>query len=157
MRSIVVLACATVLAGCSKADDRTVGEATLRDSMETEAPAATISLSDVAGKWKIHSTDADGGNPVDAELLATADTSGWTLKGPRGKFIPVRVVAVAGDSIITEAGPYESFILKGVQVRTRNVSRLQDGKLVGTLEAHFARDGRDSVSQRVSEGTRVPQ
>ena len=157
MRPIVVLSCAAVLAGCSKADDRTVGEATLRDTMETAAPVSAISLSDVAGKWKIHSTDADGGNPVDAELLATADTSGWTLKGPRGKSIPVRVVAVAGDSIITEAGPYESFILKGVQVRTRNVSRLQDGKLVGTIEAHFARGGRDSVSHRVSEGTRVPQ
>jgi hypothetical protein len=63
---------------------------------------------------------------------------------------------VAGDSLVTEAGPYESFILKGVQVRTRTVNRLQNGKLVGTLEAHYARGGRDSVALRTSEGTRVP-
>ena len=157
MRAIVVFSCAAILAACSKADDRTVGEATLRDTMETEAPAATLSLSDVAGKWKVRTTDEAGGNPVDAELFATADTSGWTFTGPKGKPIPLRVVAIAGDSFVTEAGPYESFIRKGVQVSTRTVNRLQDGKLVGTMEARYRVGGRDSVSIRRSEGTRVPQ
>jgi hypothetical protein len=78
------------------------------------------------------------------------------LTGPKRKPIPVRVIAVAGDSIVTEAGPYESFLRKGVQVRTRAVSRLQDGKLVGTIEARFAMGGRDSVAHRLSEGTRAP-
>jgi len=102
----------------------------------TPAASATISLAD-AGKWKIRSTDEAGGNVVEVELLAMADTSGWTLTGPNRKPIPVRVSAVAGDSIVTEAGPYESFLRKGVQVRTRSVNRLQNGKLVGTIEARF--------------------
>jgi hypothetical protein len=89
-------------------------------------------------------------------MVATADTSGWTMTGPKGKPVPVRVVAVAGDSIVTEAGPFESFIRKGVQVTTRTVSRLQDGKLVGTIEAHYATKSGDSVSTRRSEGTRAP-
>ena len=122
----------------------------------TPTAAATISLADVAGKWKVRATDEAGGNVVETELVATADTSGWTLTGPKRKPIPVRVVAVGGDSIVTEAGPYESFILKGVQVRTRTVNRLQGGKLVGTTEARYATKGGDSVAQRPMEGTREP-
>jgi hypothetical protein len=158
MRTFAFLCCAAVLAGCTKSQDRAVEEGAARDTSTAVAtPAtATISLADVAGKWKIRSTDEAGGNVVETELLATADTSGWTLTGPKRKPIPVRVIAVAGDSIVTEAGPYESFLRKGVQVRTRAVSRLQDGKLVGTIEARFAMGGRDSVAHRLSEGTRAP-
>jgi hypothetical protein len=159
MRLIAFLCCAAVLTGCTKPQDRAVEEGTARDTgvaAETPAAAATISLNDVAGKWKVRSTDEAGKNPVEVELLATADTSGWTITGPNRKPIPVRVIAVAGDSIVTEAGPYESFMRKGVQVRTRSVSRLKDGKLVGTIEARFAMAGGDSVAHRVSEGTRAP-
>ena len=42
-----------------------------------------------------------------------------------------------GDSIITDAGPYESVLRKGVQVNTRVVSRLRGDKLVGTTTAHY--------------------
>ena len=100
--------------------------------------------------------DEAGGNVVESELTATADTSGWTLTRPDRKTVPVRVVAVGGDSIITEAGPYESALRKGVQVRARMVLRLQEGKLVGTTEARYARSGGDSVAHRSTEGTRVP-
>jgi len=122
----------------------------------TPAASPAISLADVAGKWKVRSTDEAGGNAVETELKATADTSGWTLTGPNRKPIPVHVIAVAGDSIITEAGPFESFIRKGVKVTTRAVYRLQGGKLVGTTEARYALQGRDSVAHRPTEGTRVP-
>jgi hypothetical protein len=115
-----------------------------------------MSLSDLAGKWKVRSTDEAGGTPVEVELVATDDTSGWTMTGSNGKPVPVRVVAVAGDSIVTEAGPYESFVRKGVQVSTRIVNRLQGGKLVGTIEARYTTKGGDSVVKRLSEGTRVP-
>ena len=92
----------------------------------------------------------------EAELLATADTSGWTLTFPKRKPIPVRVVAVAGDSVVTEAGPYPSTTVKGAQIRTRAVNRLQDGKLIATLEARYTMAGRDSVLHLRVEGTREP-
>jgi hypothetical protein len=157
MRPLAVLACAAVLAGCTKAEDRSVGAGTTTDTMKAgeSAAAATISLSDVAGTWKVRSTDAGGANPIETELRAMADTSGWTMIGPNRKPIPVRVLTVAGDSFVTEAGPYESFVRKGVQVRTHSVYRLQGDKLVGTTEATYKVGGRDSVSQRQNEGTRV--
>jgi len=99
--------------------------------------------------------EADG-TVVESELTATADTSGWTVTFPNQKPIPVRVIAVAGDSIVTKAGPYESVLRKGVQVTSRAVRRLQDGKLVGTSVSRYATSGPDSVARYRMEGTRVP-
>ena len=159
MRRFAFFCCAAVLAGCTKSEDRAAEEGIAGDTAAapaTPSASTTISLADVAGKWKVRSTDEAGGNVVEVELVATADTSGWTITSPGRKPIPVRVTAVAGDSIVTESGPFESFIRKGVQVRTRTVNRLQDGKLVGTIEARYATKSGDSVAHRPSEGTRAP-
>ncbi len=154
MLRFAFLCCAAVLVGCTKSEDRAADDQT---AMDTAAGAsATISLADVAGTWKVRSTDEAGGTVVETELVATADTAGWTMTAPNRKPVPMRVVAVAGDSIVTEAGPFESFILKGVQVTTRTVNRLQDGKLVGTIEARYATKAGDSVARRPTEATRAP-
>jgi hypothetical protein len=155
MRPFVLFCCVTVLAGCTKSDDRSVGAGTTSDTADAAADVATVSLSDFAGTWKVLSTDWGGANPVETELRATADTSGWILVGPDRKSYPVRVVAVAGDSIITESGPRPSFLRKGAKVTTRTVYRLQGDRLVGSIESRFKIDGRDSTGQRVSAGTRI--
>jgi hypothetical protein len=159
MRVFAVLGCAMILISCSRPDDRSVGAGTTTDTMETPAgapaEATTVSLSDFAGTWKVRSTDEGGGTPIETELRATADTSGWTLTGPDRKPRPVRVLAVGGDSIVTESGPFASFVRKGAQVTTRTVYRLQGDKLMGTTEARYKIGGRDSVGRRTSEGSRV--
>ena len=69
----------------------------------------------------------------------------------------MRVVAVEGDSIVWEAGPFESVIRKGVQVRvSRVVGRIRDGKLVGRTTARYDVAGADSVAHLTLEGTRAP-
>jgi hypothetical protein len=159
MRFVALLGFAALLAGCTKAEDRSVGAAGSTDSMAAPAArtaeAGTISLSDLAGTWKIRSSNPDGSKPVETEVRATADRSGWTMTGPDRKSVPVRVIAVAGDSVVTEAGPYGSFVVKGAQVTTRTVYRLDGDKLVGTTEARYKIGSRDSVAQRRNEGTRV--
>ena len=158
MRSLTLLACGIVLAGCNKAEDRSVGAATTGDtaaSAATAAEARTISLSDVAGTWKVRTTDEQGGTPIETEIRATADTSGWTMVGPDKKTVPVKVVAVGGDSIVTETALRPSYILKGAKVSTRSVYRLQGDKLVGSTEARYKIAGRDSIALRPAEGTRV--
>ncbi len=154
MRRFALLCCAAVLVGCAKTEDQPAADSAAVSA--TAAPPATISLADVAGKWAVSATDEAGKNVVTYAMTATADTSGWTFTFPKRKPVPVRVVAVEGDSIVTEAGPYESVLRKGVQVTTRNVSRLQDGKLVGTTEARYAGGGADSVLMVRTEGTREP-
>ena len=158
MRNLTLLAGAIVLAGCTKAEDRSVGAATTGD---TAAPAATtaattpISLRELAGNWKVRTTDEQGGTPIETHIRATADSSDWTMVGPDNKPVPVRVVAVGGDSIVTEAGPFPSFIVKGAKVSTRTVYRLQGDRLVGTTEARYKIGGRDSVALRAAEATRM--
>ncbi len=147
---------ALLVLGCSKAADEpadaTVGEAPAM----AEAPS-TISLADVAGTWKVRSTvEGSEGTAVTYDMVATADRSGWSINFPDREPIPVRVVAVEGDSIVSEAGPFESVLRKGVQVNTRVVSRLQDGKLVGTTIARYQVSGPDTLARLTFEGTRAP-
>jgi hypothetical protein len=155
MRRFAFFCCAAILVGCGKSEVQPARDTTAVAPATPESRAA-ISLADLAGKWRLRTMDEAGGNVVESELTATADTSGWTLTRPNRKTVPVRVVAVGGDSIITEAGPYESALRKGVPVRARMVLRLQEGKLVGTTEARYTMSGGDSVAHRPTEGTRAP-
>ena len=146
---------AAVLVGCGQSEVQPARDTTDMAPAAAERRAA-MSLADIAGKWRLRTMDEAGANVVESELTATADTSGWTMTRPNGETVPVRVVAVGGDSIITEAGPYESALRKSVQVRARTVLRLQEGKLVGTTEARYALPTGDSVAQRPAEATRAP-
>ena len=91
-----------------------------------------------------------------SQLNAGADTTGWTTTLPNRPPVATRVVLVSGDSIVTENGPYESVIRKGVQVRTRSVMRLRDGKLIGNTVATYSAPGADSVLRLRTEATRTP-
>jgi hypothetical protein len=143
-----------VLVGCGKPADKpadaTVGEA---PAME-EAPAA-LSLADMAGTWNVRSKVEGSDKELSYDIVATADKSGWTLNFPNRDPIPLRIVAVEGDSVVYQAGPFESALRKGVQVNTDVVARLQDGKLVGTTTAHYDVKGADSVATLTFEGTRA--
>ncbi|HET9040075.1 MAG TPA: hypothetical protein VFN40_07890 [Gemmatimonadales bacterium] len=155
MRRFTLCCCAVVLVGCNKPKEQPAMDTT---AAAPEAPAgpAPIALADVAGKWSVRVMPESGDSTLlTYELVATADPSGWTLNFPKRPPVPARVTA-AGDSIVTEAGPYESVLRKGVQVTTNGVMRLVDGKLVGTTTAHYAASGADSVLSLRFEGTRAP-
>jgi hypothetical protein len=157
MRAIVLLGFLAILAGCSK-PDRAADTATVDTGMNASAAptSPTISLADFAGKWNTRATDERGTMVGEAVLVARTDTSGWTLTFPKQKPLPMRVVAVAGDSIVTEMGPYDSYLRKGAKIVNHAVNRLKDGKLVATVEARYTFAGRDSVVHLQVEGTRAP-
>ena len=149
--------CIAVLVGCGKPKEQPAADTTAAASTEMAPEAAApapISLADVAGKWNMR-TMAEGSDSslVTYELDAGADGSSWTFNFPKRKPVKVKVQA-SGDSLITEAGPYESLLRKGVEVTTNAVLRLQDGKLVGTTVAHYATSGPDSVRNLRVEGTK---
>jgi len=164
MRNLVSCCCSAVLlVGCSKPDQQQAKD-TMADSAAmtaaapapTPPPSPTISLNDVAGKWAMKTLNEKGDSTlVKYELIAKADPSGWELHFPKRKPVAAHVT-VDGDSIILDAGPYESVLRKGMQVTTHGVARLQDGKLVGTTVAHYATKGADSVLNLKMEGTRAP-
>jgi len=156
---------AAVLAGCAKKNDATVdtssamaSSTTSSTTTTTPAPApapAPINLADVAGKWDMHAVPVSGDTTsTNFVLTATGTTSGWSLKYPGRAPVPEKIV-VSGDSIITSAGPYQSFRRKGVMVTTNGVFRLQNGSLVGTNTAHYKVKTADSVLVLNTTGTRA--
>jgi glucose/arabinose dehydrogenase len=147
MRSLT-LAVGLALLGCGKA------EAPPADA----APPATagLSLADLAGTWSMQNVLEDSARTVVSyEIMATADPQGWMLHLPNRPPLPL-TATVGGDSLVTEAGPFESVLRPGVQVRTRSVVRLVDGKLTGRFVARYEGAGADSMAAGSVEGSRKP-
>ena len=124
---------------------------------QAKRPARKISLTDVAGRWAMRVMLMSGDSTlVLHELIATPERTGWTLNFPNREPIPVRVLHVAGDSIVTEAGPYTSVLREGgVQVTTRGVCRLRNGRLHGVTVARYATAGADSVLRVRTVGAKI--
>jgi hypothetical protein len=156
MRSLIFCCCVAVLAGCAKPEQQAAKDST-EAAMAAGATPAPISLASLAGKWSVSATAAGSDSVLTSfEMVATGDASGWTFNFPGRAPVPLRVIAVEGDSIVTEAGPYESVLRNGVQVSVHTVMRLEDGKLIGDGVAHYSTTGADSVLSLHTEGTREP-
>lgn len=154
---LLALGCSLMLvAACTKADTVPAADTT---AVTQEPAAAALSLADIAGRWNMASTPETGADttPTLYTLTTTAGTDGWTLEFVnRPGAIPIRNVMVDGDSVTTEAGPFESARRAGVQVTTRSTMRLVDGRLIGTTRASYATTGADSVLMLRVDGTRAP-
>jgi hypothetical protein len=163
MHRLTSLCCAAafVAVGCGKSDNSQATTDTSAGAVAatTAAPApAALNLADVAGKWNVRAVPESGSDttPTNYVLTATSDTTGWTITFPnRPQPVPVHVM-VAGDSVVTMSGPYESVRRKGVQVTTESVARLQNGKLIGMTVAHYKTTKADSVLHLRTEGTKAP-
>lgn len=132
------------------------GERAEADSAAAATTTPALDLASLAGRWtQVVRAEGSDSVLVTSELNAGADASAWTITFPGRAPQPVRVT-VSGDSLMTENGPYESVLRKGVMVTTTGWSRLVDGKLVGTTIARYAGAGADSVVRLRTEATRMP-
>jgi hypothetical protein len=113
----------------------------------------SIKLSDVAGTWEAKSTVGPNDSVVVTSVMnATANRKGWTLTYPNRDPIPVRVVAMGGDSVVTEVGPYPSMLRPGQTVTLlHQVGHYKGDKMTGTFEAHY---GSGPVVNGKTEATR---
>lgn len=149
MRRLALLGCAVLLAGCSNREGTPAA-----DTMAA-APAAMLTAADVAGTWTARTMPERSDSVlVTYEIVATGTTDGWTINFANRPPIALRV-QFSGDSVMMEAGPYESVLRPGVQVSTSTVSRLVDGKLMGRAVAHYS-SGPDTVRVLRTEATRKP-
>ena len=106
------------------------------------APQAAASTKPaVAGTWAIESavkTAAGKDTVVTSQLTATADANGWVTHLAGRDPIPTRVVAMGGDSAVTEAGPFQSVARPGQTVTTRQTLHFKDDAVWGTIEARYS-------------------
>jgi hypothetical protein len=153
MRAVRMGWIALALVGCSKPADKPAADA--EASAMADAGPAAVSPADFAGTWSVRSSLLDDASKsVTYDLTATADSSGWSITFPGGEPIPLRVVAVEGDSIVTEAGPFASQMRKGQQAHSRVVTRRQGDKMVGTVNVRYEVSGPDSTASLDLAGTR---
>lgn len=151
----IALTC-VLLAACAQEAGEGEDTAVTEDTLAAAPEPVGISLADIAGTWVMDARSEAGQAVPQYEMVATADLSGWEMRFPDREPIQLRVVEVAGDSIVADAGPYESVLRPGVQVTTHGVYRLEGDRLIGTVVARYQTTESDSVAIVHSEGTRKP-
>ena len=110
-------------------------------SDRARSKAAASAKPTVAGTWAIESsvkTAAGKDTVVTSLLTATADANGWVTHLAGREPIPTRVVAMGGDSVVTEAGPFQSVARPGQTVNTHETLHFKDDALWGTIEARYS-------------------
>lgn len=149
-RSLVLLALA--LGGCGGGEP---AEEPAAGSPEAPAaPAATAA--DFAGSWDVVVV-SEAGDP--RRPSSSPSCPGWPSAGGRAGCrppMPVRVLALAGDSVVTEFGPYESVVRPGVTVLTTVTHRRDADGLRGALVARYSVTGPDSILRAYTEARRAP-
>lgn len=153
MRILGIAVAVVALAACSKKDEAPAVDTT---AVVTPAAPAAATLADFAGVWDVDVKNETGDSVLTKNVLtATADTTGWTMQfPPRTDLVPVRVVSIAGDSVVTQSASYPSSLRKGVKVFVDGVYRLEGGKLIGKATAHYDVKTADSVRVLNTAGTK---
>jgi len=105
--------------------------------------AAAQKPADVAGSWDTEAMLGPNDSVVaTGVLIATSDTKGWTMTFSKSKPIPLRVLLEAGDSVVTEGGPYPSVSRPGETVtKLTIVAHVKGNQMTGTFEAHYDKSG----------------
>lgn len=152
--SLATLLCGLAIGACGEQEPAEEMEPAEEPAMtETPAEMAAGPLADFAGSWDA-TTYLESGDTVEYTMTATADTSGWMIDLPDRDPMPMRIVSFGGDSVVSEIGPYESILRDGVMVTVTSMTRLQNGRLVGTMDAHYAGVDADTVVHGRIEGSR---
>ncbi len=160
MRRLALLSSIVFAVACSKSESppADTGMAAAPAPAPAPAPAAPtaapISLKDVAGTYTVTGKNERGDSTlITYTLNAMPDTTGWNIVFTNGQKVSQHVM-VDGDSIISDAGPYPSFLRKGMKVTTHTVFHVVNGKLVSRTVAHYNVKTADSVRIIVAEGVK---
>lgn len=158
---LVVCCAAYAASGCTTKNENPNTSDTAAGAVAAQDSAGggmALTPAAVEGRWNILATPEGGGaDSMVAQyvLNATGDPKTWTITYPGRQPVPIEAT-FSGDSIITKAGPYQSFRRRGVRVQTEGVIRLEGERLVGRTVAHYRTSGPDSVLRLRTEGTRAP-
>ena len=150
MRRLTMLATAflafALMTGCPAGEDA-----------QTADTAEAGELARFAGTWDMTMHPETGDSTIGTfQLVATDSRVGWSIRVPDREPIPIRIVDVQGNTVTTEAGPYESILHDGVQVRTRGTFEIDGDRVTGTTEARYQLASGDSVARIRTEGMRAP-
>lgn len=113
-----------------------------------------IKLTNAAGVWDSKTLGPKDSVVATTVLTNTADGKGWTMAFATGDPIALRVVSSAGDSVITEAGPFASRVRQGQTVTLlHTVSHYKGNEMWGTSRAQYSTG--DTLTYKIT-ATRRP-
>lgn len=95
----------------------------------------------MAGVWTMENsvkTAAGQDTVVSSELTISADGKTWVTHLAGRDPVPTRVVAMGGDSAVTESGPFKSVARAGQTVVTRETFHFKGDAAWGTIEARYS-------------------
>jgi hypothetical protein len=144
-----LLGFAVLLSACTKQESPPAA-----DTATVAATAAAMSLASIAGTWNVNVMREGSDSVATTYVLNTMDTTAWTFTFPNREPIPIRITGMSGDTILSEAGPFESSVRPGVQTRNTIKTWLEADKLVGWVRARYDVTGPDTVIVFRTEGTR---
>lgn len=103
------------------------------------ACASTAAAQSAVGTWNGKSMIGPKDSVVTTYTITiAADGKSGTMVFPNHDPIPLRVVALGGDSVITEAGPYPSVLRPGQTVTLlRTVARVKGNDMTGMFQATY--------------------
>jgi hypothetical protein len=104
------------------------------------ATIASAQKPKLAGSWDATTMVGPKDSVVATYVMTVApDGKSATIKFPNHDPIPAKVVAAAGDSVVTEAGPYPSVLRPGQTVTLlHSVGHIKGDTMTGTFEAHYS-------------------
>ncbi|PYO91085.1 MAG: hypothetical protein DMD66_00815 [Gemmatimonadetes bacterium] len=142
MRAVILLStiCLTGFATAAVAQ-RPAASSKPKPAAAAGAQAAASAKPTIAGAWAMESnvkTAAGKDTVVRSLVTATADANGWVTHLAGRAPIATRVVAMGGDSVVTEAGPFQSVTRPGQTVTTRETLHFKDNAVWGAIEARFS-------------------
>ena len=119
------------------------------------APASpSFKLADIAGTWDSKTLGPKDSVIATTVLTTTANGKGWMMAFPTGDPVALRFVSSAGDSVVTEAGPFASRVRQGQTVTLlHTVSHYKGNEMWGTSTAQYSTG--ETLTFKIT-GTRRP-
>jgi hypothetical protein len=149
MRHAVLLGMAVIFAACTTKEAPPADTAAVADSLPPGK-----SLGAIAAIWDVNVMPLDKDSVLTTYLLNTTDTTGWMFAFPDEGPVKMRVIDRKGDTLVAEAGPFESKLRPGMKARTVSTAAFSGNMMSGTVVARYEGAGADSVRTYRIEGTR---
>jgi len=157
MRFTALLGCVVLLAGCMKKEEAPAADTTTTAAAPAPAaPAAPMSMASMSGKWHVNVKLASKDTVVTSYVLDATDSTKWSLRFDKGGTgdVAMTVTGRSGDTVMTTTDWFDSNVRKGMKVKTDSKTWMQDGKLMGSVIAHYKTTKPDSVLNLVTEGVK---
>jgi hypothetical protein len=148
MRVTALIGVAVIVAACSSKEAPPAADTT---AMAPAEPAAAS----VSGLWNVNVMPVGKDTVVTSYVLDANDPSAWKFVFTgRTDTIPMRRTGQSGDTLLTEAGPFQSGIRQGQQVSVKNKSWMENGQIMMTVDAHYEGTPADSIVRLRAVGTK---